>query len=157
MEYESWLTEAYRQFFEVPATIIDFKQLSKRERIIKAGLVTSSPDEAEKARSLHQHFRDNLQFSTATTPAYPDVEFINILAPEVSKGEALKTLASNLGISLHEVMAVGDGTNDISLLSSAGFAVAMGNAPANVKAIADHVTLDVEHNGIAAAIQQFLL
>jgi hydroxymethylpyrimidine pyrophosphatase-like HAD family hydrolase len=54
-------------------------------------------------------------------------------------------------------MAIGDGRNDIPLLSSAGLAVAMGNAPDEVKAIADHVTLDVEHSGLAAAVNKFLL
>ncbi len=63
----------------------------------------------------------------------------------------------HLGVSLAEVVAVGDGTNDISLLSTAGFAVAMGNAQDEVKKVADYVTLDVEHSGLAAAINKFLL
>ena len=62
-----------------------------------------------------------------------------------------------MGIALSEVMAIGDGTNDISQLSLAGLAVAMGNAPDEVKAVADCITLDVEHNGLAAAIEKFLL
>ena len=62
-----------------------------------------------------------------------------------------------MGIPLDEVVAVGDGTNDISLLSSAGLAIAMGNAPDEVKKVADHVTLDVDHSGLAAAINKFLL
>jgi len=68
----------------------------------------------------------------------------------------LEALASHLGVSLTEVVAVGDGTNDISLLTSAGLAIAMGNAPDEVKAVADHVTLDVDHSGLAAAVNQFL-
>ncbi len=54
------------------------------------------------------------------------------------------------------VMAAGDGTNDISLLNTAGLGVAMGNAPDEVKAVADYVTLDVDHSGLAAAINRFL-
>jgi hydroxymethylpyrimidine pyrophosphatase-like HAD family hydrolase len=53
-------------------------------------------------------------------------------------------------------MAVGDGTNDISLLSTAGLAVAMDNAPDEVKRVADYITLDVDQNGLAAAIKKFL-
>ncbi len=53
-------------------------------------------------------------------------------------------------------MAIGDGANDISLLSKAGLAIAMDNASDELKAVADHVTLDVEHNGVAAAINKFL-
>ena len=80
-----------------------------------------------------------------------------MIAPEVSKGKALEALVSYLGISLDEVMAVGDGTNDIPLLISAGLAVAMGDAPDQVKAVADYITLDIDHNGLAAAIEKFLL
>jgi len=54
-------------------------------------------------------------------------------------------------------MAIGDGTNDIPLLSSAGLAVAMDNASDKLKAVANYVTLDVDHNGVAAAISKFLL
>ncbi|MBA7691497.1 Phosphatase YwpJ [subsurface metagenome] len=80
-----------------------------------------------------------------------------MLAPAVSKGKALEALASFLGIPLTEVMAVGDGTNDISLLSSAGLGIAMDDAPDELKAVADYVTLDVDHSGLAAAISKFLL
>ena len=58
---------------------------------------------------------------------------------------------------MNEIMAIGDGANDISLLSSVGLAIAMGNAPDEVKAVADYVTLDVDHSGVAAAINKFLL
>ena len=58
---------------------------------------------------------------------------------------------------MNEIMATGDGANDISLLSSVGLAIAMGNAPDEVKAVADYVTLDVDHSGLSAAIEKFLL
>ena len=80
-----------------------------------------------------------------------------MLAPDVSKGKALEALASYLGIALTEVIAIGDGGNDISLLSKVGLAIAMGNAVNEVKAVADYVTLDVDHNGVAEAINKFLL
>ncbi len=156
-ERETWSTDAHRQFFGIQPTIVDFTHLWEQERIIKGGLVTITPQEAAKAGSFCRQFSDNLHFSVARTPAYPGVDFINILAPEVSKGKALEALASHLGVSLTEVMAVGDGTNDISLLSSVGLAVAMGNAPDEVKAVAHYVTLDVDHSGLAAAIRKFLL
>ena len=56
-----------------------------------------------------------------------------------------------------EIVAVGDGTNDISLLDSAGLGIAMGDAPDELKAVADYVTLDVDHNGLAETINKFLL
>ena len=63
----------------------------------------------------------------------------------------------HLGILLTEVITIGDGMNDIPLLPLAGLGIAMGNAPAEVKAAADYTTLDVEHGGLAEAIRKFLL
>lgn len=156
VERETWSTDARRQFFGIEPTIVDFTKL-REERIIKGGLVTATPQEAAKAENFCRQLGVCLHFSRARTPAYPGVDFINLLAPGVSKGKALEVLASHLGVSLTEVIAVGDGTNDISLLTTAGLAIAMGNAPDEVKAIADHVTLDVDHNGLAVAINKFLL
>ena len=46
---------------------------------------------------------------------------------------------------------------NIPLLSSVGLAIAMDNAPDEVKAVADYITLDVDRNGVAAAIDKFLV
>ena len=156
-ERGTWSTKAHSQFFNLEATIVDFTRLWEGERIIKGGLVTTTPEDGARAESFQRYFGDRLNFSQARTPACPGVVFVNILAPEVSKGKALEVLASHLGMSLAEVAAVGDGTNDISLLSTAGMAIAMGNAHSELKAIADHITLDVDHSGLAAAINKFLL
>ena len=157
IERETWSSTVHRDFFGIKPILVDFTKLWERERIIKGGLVATSPQEAAKARNFHLRFNDSLHFSWVRTPAFPGVDFINVVAPGVSKGKALKALASHLGIPLTEVIAIGDGTNDIPLLSLAGLGIAMGNAPAEVKAVADYITLDVERSGLAAAINKFLL
>jgi Cof subfamily protein (haloacid dehalogenase superfamily) len=157
VERETWSTNAHRQFFGIEPSIVDFTDLWQRERIIKGGLVSVSPEQLAKARKFYARFENSLYFSIASSPAFPDVEFTNVVAPEVSKGKALGALSLHLGIPLGEVMAVGDGTNDISLLAKAGLAVAMDNAPDEVKAVADHVAPDVDQNGLAIAIERFLL
>jgi len=157
VERETWSTDAHRKFFGIEPTIVDFTGLWERERIIKGGLVARSAQEMAKTQGFRLQFDRSLHFSVARSPAFPDVEFTNVVAPQVSKGKALEALASHLGISLGEVMAVGDGANDITLLSRAGLAVAMDNAPDEVKAVAQYVTLDVDQSGLAAAIEKFLL
>jgi len=156
-ERESWSTDIRRQFFGIQPTIVDFTNLWQQERIIKGTLTVSSPEERAKADSFCLQFKSSLDFSRTKSPAYPEVDFINVLTPGVSKGNALEALASHLGISMNAIMAIGDGANDISLLSSVGLAVVMGNAPDDVKAVADYITLDVDHSGLAAAVNKFLL
>ncbi len=157
VERETWASDFRRDFYHTPPTVVDISKLWQRERIIKGVLTLLSAEEKARAEIFYLQFKDSLSFSWTKTPAYPEVDFINVLTPDVSKGKALEALASFLGIPLTEVMAVGDGTNDIPLLSSAGLAIAMGDAPDEVKAVADYVTLDVDHSGLAAAVNKFLL
>lgn len=154
---ETWASDIRRDFYHTPPTVVDIGKLWQQERIIKGSLTLRSAEEKAGAELLYLQFKDSLSFSLTKTPAYPEVDFINVLAPGVSKGRALSALVSYLGIPLTEVMAIGDGPNDFSLLSSAGFAVAMGDASDELKAVADYTTLDVDHNGLAEAIKKFLL
>ncbi|MFC1920749.1 Cof-type HAD-IIB family hydrolase [Chloroflexota bacterium] len=156
-ERETWATDIRRDFFKINPTIVDFKDIWQTERMIKGTVVASSGEDKAKADDFVRHFKDELNFSRTGTPAYPGIDFTNVIAKGVSKGKALEALVSFLGIDLAEVMAVGDGANDISLLSTAGLGVAMDNASAELKAVADYVTLDVDNNGVAAAVNKFLL
>lgn len=157
IERETWASDIRRKFFGLKPTIIDFTDLWRKERVIKGTLVVRSAEEKAKANMFYQHFNDRLGLSWTKTPAYPDVDFINVISLGVSKGKALEALAGFLRIPLAEVMAIGDGANDAPVLSRAGLAVAMGNAPEELKVVANHITLDVEHNGVAAAVGKFLL
>jgi len=72
------------------------------------------------------------------------------LAPEgVSKASALATIATELGVAQDDVLAIGDGRNDVEMLSWAGRGVAMGQAPDEVKQVADAVTGTIDEDGAA--------
>ncbi len=72
------------------------------------------------------------------------------LAPEgVTKASALADVAHRLGVDQAEVLAIGDGRNDMEMLTWAGRGVAMGQSPDEVKTAADHVTATVEDDGVA--------
>ena len=83
--------------------------------------------------------------------------FIEVVKPQVSKARALAMVAGRLGIRQAEVCAIGDNTNDEDMVTWAGFGVAMGNAPAELKQIAKYVTGPIEEAGVAQVIERFVI
>ena len=82
---------------------------------------------------------------------------IEINAVGVNKGTGLVNLGKMLGIRREEIMACGDGDNDILMLKEVGFGVAMANAEEQVKAVADYITESNNEEGAAKAIERFVL
>lgn len=74
-----------------------------------------------------------------------------------NKGLGLLQLGKSLGISREEIMACGDGGNDVEMLKEVGFAVAMANGSDPVKKAADFVTVSNDEDGVAKAIERFVL
>ncbi len=74
-----------------------------------------------------------------------------------SKGKALKSLCGMLGVRREEVLAVGDGGNDLSMLRFAGVGVAMRNSSPGALAAADFVTAGNDEDGAALAVERFAL
>ena len=83
-------------------------------------------------------------------PLFADVNLAGI-----SKATGLSAFADYYGIEMAEIMACGDGGNDIPMLKVAGIGVAMGNASETVKASADFVTDTVENDGLCKALKHF--
>jgi hydroxymethylpyrimidine pyrophosphatase-like HAD family hydrolase len=82
---------------------------------------------------------------------------VEIYIQGVSKRLGAETIAGRLGVPREEVMAIGDHRNDIALLEWAGVSVAMGNALPEVKAAAHWITDTVAEDGVARAIERFVL
>ncbi|MCL2447207.1 MAG: Cof-type HAD-IIB family hydrolase [Oscillospiraceae bacterium] len=82
------------------------------------------------------------------------LEFVDSKA---SKGLALAAISEIYGIAPEEMMAIGDANNDISMLEYVGCSVAMANAADDIKVHAKHVTLSNDEDGVAAAIEQFVI
>lgn len=82
---------------------------------------------------------------------------IEVMNEGVSKGTAISLLCSELGIDKNNVMAIGDNENDLSMIKFAGIGVAMGNGNPMLKDYADFVAPSNEEDGVAYAIQKFVL
>jgi Cof subfamily protein (haloacid dehalogenase superfamily) len=105
----------------------------------------------DKRRELERIFADKLYVTQSS------FDLLELLHPQVSKGNALRLIASDLGILPEEVVAIGDNHNDLGMLQFAGLGIAMGNAHAEVKAAADYVTLSNSEDGVAAVIEELIL
>ena len=95
---------------------------------------------------------DGCTASAATSPLMPGLHFVSITDETVSKASGIRALATLLGLTINQVMMVGDGQNDVSALRAAGFPVAMGNAHPDAIAVARTVVADVEADGVAEAL-----
>lgn len=83
--------------------------------------------------------------------------FLEVVPPFIDKGNTLGVLIDKLGISAEEVMAIGDGRRDFSMIQLAGLGIAMGNAQDSIKACADYITESNDKDGVALAVQKFII
>lgn len=83
--------------------------------------------------------------------------YLEVIHPKAGKGNAVKLLAQELQLSSDEVMCIGDQENDRDMIEYAGLGVAMGNAVEEVKSIADFITTTNDEDGVAVAVEKFVL
>ena len=83
--------------------------------------------------------------------------WLDIAAEGVTKASGLEALRASRGFEIEQTIAVGDGRNDIEMLSWAGRGVAMGQAPDEVKAVADEIAAGVDDDGLAIVLQDLLV
>lgn len=87
----------------------------------------------------------------------PREGFLEVLGDGVDKASAMAVMIKQLGIDASEVLAIGDGVADVSMLQSAGLGIAMADAPESVKRCADQITLGVDEDGAAVAVEKIIL
>lgn len=83
--------------------------------------------------------------------------YLEILNKNANKGVGIKLLAEKLGIKQEEIICVGDAGNDLHMIEYAGLGVAMGNATAEIKNIANYITKTNDEDGVAHVIDKFIL
>jgi Cof subfamily protein (haloacid dehalogenase superfamily) len=82
---------------------------------------------------------------------------VDVTHYHANKGNALRLLAHELDISLHQTLAIGDSFNDLSMFAVAGLSVAMGNAVPEVKNYATYLAPSNDKDGVAWALETFCL
>jgi HAD superfamily hydrolase (TIGR01484 family) len=83
--------------------------------------------------------------------------YCDVIPPGIDKGRLVELLRDRLGVTREEILVLGDMENDLEMFAKAGFAVAMGNAAEAVKRVADATTLSNDEDGVAVAIERYVL
>lgn len=136
-----------------PIPVGDLRQVLTNEPTKVLALCDDTDVINELLGNLRRQYPPDELYLTTSVATF--LEATNAL---VNKGTAVRYLAEGLlGLQSHNVMTIGDNFNDVEMLEYAGISVAMGNAPAEVQAIANWVAPTVEKDGAAVAIEKFLL
>jgi Cof subfamily protein (haloacid dehalogenase superfamily) len=156
---DEYYCEARNRFSELYASLAQIEPVvvpSLREAFAYSpatkGVVVADAPEAE---AYAVKLRDALAERAYVTRSLP--EFVEVLDPKVDKGAALRFVAERLGVPMEQTAAIGDSWNDAPLLRAAGIGIAMGSSPPELREDADAVVADLEHDGVAEAIDRFVL
>lgn len=145
-------TKEYTDLARVDAHVVESLQEFFRDRpSTKIVCVT----EIQNADAYVERLKEMLGERAYVTRSQP--QFVEVIDCGVDKGRALSAIAQLYGVQTGETMAIGDSWNDVPLLAAAGFSVAMGTGPEELLAKADAVVGGVEHDGVAEALERFVL
>lgn len=112
-------------------------------------------DKEKALIGLEQHWEKRL---AGTLDAFRSEPYFSEVVPcGVNKANTLGALLEHLGVTREEVIAVGDGVCDVTMLQLAGMGVAMGHSQDSVKVCADYVTASNEEDGVALAVEKLIL
>ncbi|KAL9227279.1 hypothetical protein vseg_002987 [Gypsophila vaccaria] len=103
--------------------------------------------------TLRPYWSEATGDNASVVQALPDM--LELVPLGTSKGSGVKLLIDHLGVTPTEIMAVGDGENDIEMLKLAGLGVALSNAAEKAKAVADVIGVSNDEDGVADAIYRY--
>lgn len=112
-------------------------------------------DDEESLVGLEQHWKKRLD--GALDVFRSEKYYLEVVPCGIDKANTLGALLELLALKRDEVIAIGDGVCDVTMIQLAGLGVAMGNAQDSVKACADIVTLSNEEDGVAVAVEKAIL
>jgi hydroxymethylpyrimidine pyrophosphatase-like HAD family hydrolase len=131
------------------------------EETVRVGAVAGEAELAPIATHLKQRLGDRAFLQhwsavTATAATGSATHLLEVFNPDVDKWTAVRAFCEQEGVDPARVAAIGDGLNDVRLVSQAGLGIAMGNADPRVAAVADRTTADNTADGVAEAIGRLL-
>ena len=108
-----------------------------------------------KIQSLDMKIKGYQSNNLNVYPSKPT--YLEIMSNNASKPLAIEVLCQKFDVQKSKVIAIGDNYNDISMIEFAGIGIAMANAPDKVKEYADDITLSNDEDGVASALEKYIL
>lgn len=102
-------------------------------------------------KEMYEHLKDTMGVFRS------EPYFLELVPKGIDKAQSLAVLLQEIGMTKDEMIAIGDGFNDLSMIQFAGLGVAMANAQEVVRQHADYITLSNEEDGVAAVAEKFIL
>ena len=151
VEKDSWGARRYAEIAQIePIIVPDLMELA-RSGSTKIVFV----DKEERLLELEPQLKWAIEPKCRATFSLP--EFLEVVASDVSKGQALEFVCKQVGVEPRSVLAAGDAPNDIEMFRFAGMAVAPRSAHADVLAVAGATVAPPDEDGIAELVERFLL
>lgn len=122
----------------------------EKDNIVKCEIIHKNP---EKLMSLRKELSRIKEIEMVSSSNHN----IEVTWKGVSKGRAVKVLAGRYQLKKEEIITIGDSENDLSMIEYAGLGIAMGNATEKVKEKAGYITATNDEEGVAKAIEKFVL
>jgi len=145
------LNEVLPKNLQVPIKYVDNKIIENINDINALKILLVCSDQ-KHVKSLEEHFLSSDKLTALSSMS----GLLDIMALDISKGNALKILSEKLEVDLNQVIAFGDNYNDIDMLQCVGMPIAMGNSVEELKLHAKHITRSNDESGIAYAINNLI-
>jgi len=126
-----------------------------QQRVVKLLIGGDQTVDAFALQALETKYA-GFQFAYAKMHSHPDWLFASVISRQIDRVSRFQQLCRYHQLSSEQVLTFGDAQSDQVFIQSAGIGVAMGNAPVEVKAVADIVTDSVEEDGVALVLEQLL-
>ena len=147
------LDELHERYFEPASYVAESIDEILEQNVYK--ILFYGDDERIINESVKPYWEENIVEGAQMTRAIP--EMLELVPKGTSKATGLQVLIQEYGVLPSEIMAVGDGENDVEMLGLAGIGVAVENATPNLKEVADCVVSSNNEDGVAEAIHKFVL
>ncbi|WP_455759172.1 Cof-type HAD-IIB family hydrolase [Phocaeicola coprocola] len=158
-ENEYVLTEHPDDEYVLKEALLNVMKIKKVDNFLKAinhpiakCLIVGDPTRlAVLEKEMYDHLKDRMGVFRS------EPYFLELVPKGIDKARSLSVLLKEINMKKEEMIAVGDGFNDLSMIQYAGLGVAMANAQPVVRENADYITLSNDEDGVAAVVEKFIL